>query len=316
MTEIRAFNDETLALAATTIRSGGLVAFPTETVYGLGADSFNAKAVTQIFAAKGRPSFNPLISHISSFEMLEDLAVPDSRAQALAKKFWPGPLTLILPRRQSHSALDLVCAGLPNISVRMPSHPIALALITAAATPIAAPSANRSQTISPTCAQHVADSLFGQVDLILDGGACKIGVESTIVNLTTKDTVILRAGGLSKEALEEFLGEKVLLSQGNPNLPTSPGQMLKHYAPRLPTRINVTPSMLAEDEFYIGFGVMDGNLNLSPSGDTTEAAANLFSFMHQAETQTLHPKIAIAPIPDYGLGLAINDRIKRASYQG
>lgn len=315
MSKIYDFNNENLELAAQTIKKGGLVAFPTETVYGLGADSFNAQAVAQIFAAKGRPTFNPLISHIAEIDMLSELASPDSRAIALAKQFWPGPLTFILPRKETNSALDLVCAGIPNISIRMPNHPIALALIKSSGTPIAAPSANRSQTISPTTAQHVADSLGDNVDVILDGGACKVGVESTIIDLTTKDVVILRAGGLPKEVLEDFLGEKVLLSHGNPELPTSPGQMLKHYAPKLSTRINVTPDMRQKDEFYIGFGDMDCDLNLSPAGDTTEAAANLFAYMHLAENQTSYPKIAIAPIPDKGLGLAINDRIRRASYK-
>jgi len=314
MSNILEFNEQNLAIAADTIKNGGLVAFPTETVYGLGADSFNAQAVAQIFAAKGRPTFNPLISHIAEIAMLSELAVPDSRALALAKKFWPGPLTFILPRKGANSALDLVCAGLPNISVRMPNHQIALALIRTSGTPIAAPSANRSQTISPTKAQHVADSLGTNVDIILDGGACKVGVESTIVDLTTRDTVILRAGGLAKETLEDFLGEKILLSHGNPELPTSPGQMLKHYAPKLSTRINVTPQERRNNEFYIGFGDMDCDLNLSPKGDTTEAAANLFAYMHLAEAQTTYPKIAIAPVPDEGLGLAINDRIRRASY--
>lgn len=314
MSNILEFNEQNLAIAADTIKNGGLVAFPTETVYGLGADSFNAQAVAQIFAAKGRPTFNPLISHIAEIAMLSELAVPDSRALALAKKFWPGPLTFILPRKGANSALDLVCAGLPNISVRMPNHQIALALIRTSGTPIAAPSANRSQTISPTKAQHVADSLGTNVDIILDGGACKVGVESTIVDLTTRDTVILRAGGLAKETLEDFLGEKILLSHGNPELPTSPGQMLKHYAPKLSTRINVTPQERRNNEFYIGFGDMDCDLNLSPKGDTTEAAANLFAYMHLAEAQTIYPKIAIAPVPDEGLGLAINDRIRRASY--
>lgn len=314
MSKIYDFNNENLELAAQTIKKGGLVAFPTETVYGLGADSFNAQAVAKIFAAKGRPTFNPLISHIAEIDMLSELASPDSRAIALAKQFWPGPLTFILPRKEQNSALDLVCAGLPNISIRMPNHEIALALIKSSGTPIAAPSANRSQTISPTTAQHVADSLGNKVDVILDGGACKVGVESTIIDLTTSNTVILRAGGMPKEKLEEFLGEKILLSHGNPDLPTSPGQMLKHYAPKLSTRINVTPDMRQQDEFYIGFGNMDCDLNLSCTGDTTEAAANLFAYMHLAENQTNYPKIAIAPIPDDGLGLAINDRIRRASH--
>lgn len=315
MTDICAYSNSVIEKSAQIIKKGGLVAFPTETVYGLGADSHNPTAVAKIFAAKGRPSFNPLISHISELDMMHDLSISDSRAQSLAKHFWPGPLTLILPRKNNSPSLDLVCAGLSTISIRMPNHEIALALIKKSGTPIAAPSANRSQTISPTTAQHVAESLQNNVDMIIDGGACKIGVESTIVDLTTQNTIILRAGGLAKETLEEFLGENILLSHGNPNLPTSPGQMLKHYAPKIPTRINVTPQTKQSDEFYIGFGNMDCNLNLSHNADIIEAAANLFAYLHIAETQTNFPKIAIAPIPSTGLGLAINDRIRRASYK-
>ena len=300
--------------AAELIQKGGLVAFPTETVYGLGASVYNAKAVAGIFEAKGRPTFNPLISHIAEVDFLKEYAIADERALALANKFWPGPLTFVLKRKDHHPALDLVCAGLNTITVRMPNHPTALKLIKESGVPIAAPSANRSQTISPTTAKHVGESLGEKVDIILDGGACKVGVESTILDLTRPQAVLLRAGGIGLETLEEFLGEKIEISDGNPNKPSSPGQLLRHYAPSHPLRINVlTPE---SDEFYIGFGKCEGaHLNLSKTADLAEAAANLFAYLRKADEQTEFAKIAMAPIPKTGLGLAINDRIKRASYQ-
>lgn len=314
MTNIYTYSNSVIVQAAKTINDGGLVAFPTETVYGLGANAFNSKAVAKIFEAKGRPNFNPLISHIAEIETLYELAKTDERVIALAKQFWPGPLTFVLNRKKEDSSLDLVCAGLPTLSVRMPNHKIALELIKQANVPIAAPSANRSQSISPTTARHVFESLGLKVDMIIDGGSSNVGVESTIIDLTTKQTVLLRAGGLAKEDIENFLNEEIVISHGNPELPSSPGQMLKHYAPRIPTRINVTPDNRRETEFYIGFGNMECDLNLSKNSDTVEAASNLFAFMHLAEEQTNYPTIAIAPIPDTGLGLAINDRIRRASY--
>ena len=314
MTNIYTYNRTTIQKAAQTIKNGGLVAFPTETVYGLGANAFDAQAVANIFAVKGRPAFNPLISHIAEIETLYELAITDDRVISLAQKFWPGPLTFVLKRKEQNSSLDLVCAGLPTMTIRMPNHPIALDLIKRSGIPIAAPSANRSQSISPTTARHVFESLGTKVDMIIDGGPSKVGVESTIIDLTTDQTVLLRAGGIGKEDIEDFLGEKVLFSQGNPDLPSSPGQMLKHYAPKIPTRINVNEQERQSDEFYIGFGNMTCDLNLSPSANLIEAASNLFAFMHLAEEQTTYPKIAIAPIPMTGLGLAINDRIKRASF--
>ena len=305
-----AVNIKTAAMA---INIGGLVAFPTETVYGLGANAYKKYAVASIFEAKGRPTFNPLISHIAEIDMMSKLAVPDERALFLAKKFWPGPLTFVLPRKDKNPALDLVCAGLNTITVRCPKHPVALELIKHAGVPIAAPSANRSQTLSPTTAMAVLESMEGNVDMILDGGPCEVGVESTIVDLTTPQAVILRAGGVTKEELEEALGEKVLVSDGNPNKPTSPGQLLKHYAPRKKFRINVTEPQ--DDEFFIGFGpeYPDALLNLSFSGDLKEAAAHLFDYMRRADDEIDFDKIAMAPIPNEGLGLAINDRIKRAA---
>ena len=305
--------DENIAKAAELIQQGEIVAFPTETVYGLGADAYNPKAVAKIFEAKNRPTFNPLISHIADVDFLQDYAEIDARVKALAQKFWPGPLTMVLKRKQFVQSLDLACAGLPTVSVRMPNHPVALALIRKSDTPIVAPSANRSQSISPTTAEHVEHSLGDRVPMILDGGACGVGVESTIIDLTGKDIVLLRAGGIPMEEISEFLNEPVLISAGNPNLPSSPGQMLKHYAPKYETRINVTKP--ADDEFMIGFGKIDGHLNLSKAGDLREATANLFAYMHRAEEQKKYMKIAIAPIPMEGLGRAINDRIKRASYK-
>ena len=295
------------------IKNGDVVAFPTETVYGLGASAYNPKAIAKIYAIKNRPSFNPLISHIAKVDFLKEYAQTDERVLALANQFWPGPLTFILKRKDNNSALDLACAGLAKISVRMPNHPVALDLIKAAGVPIVAPSANKSQTISPTTAKHVQNSLGDAVPMILDAGPCKVGVESTIIDVSEKQIVLLRAGGISLETLEDFLGETILISDGNPDKPSSPGQMLRHYAPKYTTRINVkTP---APDEFYIGFGDMNGDLNLSPAGDLQEATANLFLMMHLAEEQNQRKKIAIAPIPNVGLGRAINDRIKRASYK-
>lgn len=315
MTNIYTYSNATIKNAAQKIKEGGLVSFPTETVYGLGANVYNSQAVANIFAAKGRPTFNPLISHIAEIDILKDLAIMDERISALANKFWPGPLTFVVKRKDLNPSLDLVCAGLPTMTVRMPNHPIALELIKLSGVPIAAPSANRSQSISPTTARHVYESLGNKVDIILDGGPCKVGVESTIIDLTTNKVVLLRAGGLAKEEIENFLGEDVLISHGNPDLPSSPGQLLKHYAPKIPTRINITPDNRAPNEFYIGFGNMECDINLSPNEDLIEAAANLFAHMHIAEEQTDYPAIAIAPIPEKGLGLAINDRIRRASYR-
>lgn len=305
---------ENMLKAARTILEGGLVAMPTETVYGLGANVYNAKAVANIFAAKGRPAFNPLISHIAEIDFLESYAQTDTRVMSLAKKFWPGPLTMVLKRIDENPAIDLACAGLKTVTVRMPNHPIALDLIRRSGVPIVAPSANKSQTISPTTAFHVQSSLGDSVDMILDGGKCTVGVESTIIDVTGKDVVLLRAGGVALEDIEEFLHEKVLISHGNPDLPNSPGQMLKHYAPRHPLRINATDKR--EGEFLIGFGKTEiSDLNLSPSGDLCEAASNLFAFLRFADAQTKYTGLAISPIPEHGLGLAINDRIQRASYQ-
>ncbi|HCU59015.1 MAG TPA: threonylcarbamoyl-AMP synthase, partial [Alphaproteobacteria bacterium] len=259
-----------------------------------------------------RPSFNPLISHIAEIDFLKTYAAVDERVLSLAKHFWPGPLTFVLNRIDENPALDLACAGLRTVTVRMPNHEVALKLIKKSGVPIVAPSANKSQTISPTTARHVYESLGEKVDMILDGGQCKVGVESTIIDLTGRDVVLLRAGGIALEDLEAFLGEKILISHGNPDLPSSPGQLLKHYAPAHDFRINAFSR--EGDEFFIGFGdVKDCDLNLSASGDLCEAAANLFAFMRIADEDGR--KIAMSPIPEKGLGLAINDRIRRAAYK-
>lgn len=280
--------------AAETIKRGGLVAFPTDTVYGLGANVYLPEAVAGIFAAKERPLFDPLISHIAEIDFLTEYAQTDQRVMDLARHFWPGPLTFVLKRKDNDHRLDLVCSGLPNIAVRMPNHPLALRLIKQAGVPIAAPSANRFKTVSPTTAQHVRDSLGDKVDMILDGGACRIGVETTILDLTGKDMFILRAGGLAKEELEAYTGEKVYLSHGDPNKPSAPGQLLKHYAPSLPLRINVAPQDVRPDEFFIGFGdVANADLNLSAKGDLLEAASKLFAYMRLAETHTEYRGIAM-----------------------
>ncbi len=303
-----------LELAASAIKSGELVAFPTETVYGLGADAYNAAAVAAIFAAKERPSFDPLISHIADPDFLPQYARTDSRVLSLARKFWPGPLTFVLERSDHNPSLDLACSGLPKIAVRMPAHPVAQALIKKSGVPIVAPSANKFKSISPTTARHVYDSLGEKVKIILDGGPCRVGVESTIIDVTGPNVVMLRAGGVSLEELEDFLNEKIIISHGNPNLPSAPGQLLKHYAPAHSLRINALYKQ--EKEFLIGFGrVKDADLNLSPKGDLQEAAANLFAYMRRADELAGVKSLAMSPIPETGLGLAINDRIRRAAHK-
>ena len=314
MNNIYDVSTENLDRAAEVIKSGGLVAFPTETVYGLGANVYLSEAVAGIFAAKQRPKFDPLISHIADVDFLPEYAVTDERIMELARHFWPGPLTIIMRRQDNNPSIDLACSGLQNIAVRMPAHPVALELIRRSGVPIVAPSANRFKSISPTTAYHVQESLGDKVDMILDGGQCSVGVESTIVDMTGKQAVILRAGGTTLEALEDFLNEKVLLSHGAPNQPSAPGQLLKHYAPGKPLRINAAERK--DGEFYIGFGsVSDSDINLSPSGNLEEAASRLFAFLRFADRQNGYNGICMSPIPETGLGLAINDRIRRAAYK-
>ncbi len=289
-------------------RNGGLVAFPTETVYGLGADARNGHAVARIFEAKGRPAFNPLIMHVATLEMAEQIAVFNDAARHLASAFWPGPLTLVLPLRPNAGLSPLVTAGLPTIGIRLPAHPVAQQLLTIFNGPIAAPSANRSGKISPTTAAHVAAGLSGRIDAILDAGACDVGLESTIIGFDPVPC-LLRSGGLPQEAIETCLGTR-LTSHTAPKTPNAPGQLTSHYAPTAALRLNATTKRAGE--LKLGFGPdNDADLNLSPSGDLIEAAANLFQYLHKLDAKGA--SIAVAPIPAKGLGLAINDRLTRAA---
>lgn len=303
--------------AARLIRAGELVAFPTETVYGLGGDATNERAVAKIFEAKGRPQFNPLISHVLDAGEARRFVQWSDTADRLAAHFWPGPLTLVLPRAESSPIALLATAGLDTIAIRAPAHPIAQALIRAAGRPIAAPSANRSGAVSPTRAEHVADSLGDRVKLILDGGPCEVGVESTVLDLTTATPTLLRPGGATREAIEAVIGP-VALSDAIPNgdaARKSPGQLESHYAPARPVRLNATT--VAADEGLLAFGPQAPagaryTLNLSPQGDLTEAAANLFAQLRALDRPDI-ARIAVMPIPQTGLGLAINDRLRRAA---
>ena len=295
-----------LAKVAKMLQSGQLVAFPTETVYGLGADARNGSAVAAIYAAKGRPSFNPLIVHVASMEQAEALAHFDHDARALAQAFWPGPLSLVLPLKDGHGLSSLVTAGLDTVAIRMPAQPLARDLLALADCPVAAPSANPSGQISPTTAAHVLAGLSGRIDAVLDGGPCKVGVESTIV--ATSPLRLLRPGGLPVEALNAALGSP-LAEDTNPDTPSAPGQLVSHYAPNARVALNQT-----EGAFMLGFGEVDGQLNLSPSGDLHEAAANLFAMLRQMDELASDTDIIrVAPIPMTGLGLAINDRLTRAA---
>jgi L-threonylcarbamoyladenylate synthase len=306
---------ETIAAAAGLLRAGKLVAFPTETVYGLGGNAANDKAVAAIYAAKGRPDFNPLIVHVAGTLEAKNLVEWNDTAQLLADRFWPGPLTLILPRRHDCPISLLASAGLDTLAVRVPSHPVALNLICAAGFPVAAPSANAFGKLSPTMPQHVADSLGGNVDLILDGGASPVGVESTVIDLTALQPTILRPGGVTREQLEQALGS-VFEATGENAALKSPGMLTSHYAPNLPVRLNATH--VEGDEALLAFGPDDAikggamRLNLSVKGDLNEAAANLFSMMRRLDQPGLRG-IAVMKIPGTGLGVAINDRLKRAS---
>ena len=303
--------------AARLIREGELVAFPTETVYGLGGDATNERAVAKIFEAKGRPQFNPLISHVLDAGEARRLVQWSETADKLAARFWPGPLTLVLPRAKNSPIALLATAGLDTAAIRAPAHPMAQALIRAAGRPIAGPSANRSGAVSPTRAEHVAESLGDRVKLILDGGPCEVGLESTVLDLTTSPPTLLRPGGATREAIEAVIGP-VALSDAIPNgdaARKSPGQLASHYAPARPVRLNATS--VAADEGLLAFGSRPPagarqTLNLSPDGDLTEAAANLFACL-RALDQPANARIAVMPIPQTGLGLAINDRLRRAA---
>ena len=300
-----------LARAAGLLRAGGLVAFPTETVYGLGGDARNDRAVAAIFAAKGRPSFNPLIVHVPDMEAARSVARFDARAEALAAAFWPGPLTLVLPLRLDAGISPLVTAGLPTVAVRLPAHPVAQGLLRAFGGPLAAPSANPSGKVSPTRADHVLAGLSGRIAAVVDGGPCAVGVESTIIGLDG-DPALLRPGGVTVEALEAALGQS-LQAGGSETRPNAPGHLASHYAPGAPVRLNVTAPEAGE--VWVGFGPCPGAaLSLSETGDDVEAAARLFHILRQADDLAGPAgRIAFAPIPDRGLGRAINDRLRRAA---
>lgn len=309
---VKPVDPQSIALAAELLDKGRLVAFPTETVYGLGADAANDLAVASVFEAKGRPQFNPLIAHIADISWVERFAVLTDSARVLAEKFWPGPLTMVMKRTPVCPVSHLVCAGLDTIGVRFPAHPAARQMIAAFGRPVAAPSANISGTVSPTTALHVAQGLGDRIPLILDGGACAVGVESTILDVSEDNPALLRAGGVSVEEIEAVLGISLRRPEINPDAPRSPGQMLSHYAPHLPVRLNADH---AEDgEAFLAFGKAENaTLNLSPSGDVKEAAAHLFAYMRLLDDPR-YTGIAVMPIPTNGLGLAINDRLKRAAY--
>jgi L-threonylcarbamoyladenylate synthase len=294
--------------ATAQLMAGRLVAVPTETVYGLAARADREGSVAQIFRAKGRPSFNPLIVHVADIAQARRLATFDDRAERLAEAFWPGPLTLVLPMRPDADLAPAVTAGLPTVALRCPAHPVMRRLLVETALPLAAPSANRSGAVSPTCAEHVARSLGANVDMILDGGACSQGVESTIVALRVGAWQILRPGPLALNDLASLLGTMPL--EGPDTGIEAPGQLASHYAPGKPLRLDAKAP--ADDEFFIGFGAMGGDVQLSAGGDLAEAASRLYSALHQAAASA-QPRIAIASIPHEGIGAAINDRLRRAA---
>ena len=310
MTVTLAPDDAGLARAARLLAEGELVAFPTETVYGLGGDARSDRAVARIFEAKGRPSFNPLIVHLPDLAAVERIAEVGPRARDLAQAFWPGPLTLVLPLRDGSGLSPLVSAGLPTVAVRVPAHPLAQRLLRAFGGPVAAPSANPSGRVSPTRAEHVLEGLSGRIAAVLDGGPCSVGLESTIV-LADPEPVLLRPGGLPVEALEAALGGP-LATGGDAGKPSSPGQLASHYAPEAALRLNAGTA--APGEVLVGFGPVKGTLTLSDAGDLVEAAARLFHALREADRLAGRGgRIAFAPIPETGLGRAINDRLRRAA---
>jgi L-threonylcarbamoyladenylate synthase len=294
--------------AAEIWRAGGLVAFPTETVYGLGADARDDLAVARIFEAKGRPRFNPLIVHVESAARARDYVEWSDAAEIMASAFWPGPLTLVLPLREGAGLSPLVTADLPTLAIRVPAHPVARALLQAFGGPVAAPSANPSGRISPTEAGHVMAGLAGRIEAVVDGGACPVGVESTILGLAG-DPVLLRPGGVPVEALEAALGQPIARRVEGETL-SAPGQMRSHYAPGAKVRLEAEAAR--PGEVMLGFGPVEADLNLSRAGDLTEAAANLFHHLHALDAIGAEG-IAVSPIPETGLGRAINDRLRRAA---
>lgn len=300
--------DPGVCQAAAVLRDGGLVAVPTETVYGLAARADRNASVAAIYRAKGRPSFNPLIVHVSSLEEAGRLAVFDAQAERLAGVFWPGPLTMVLPLAPMHGLAAAVTAGLPTVALRCPAHPVMRRVLEQAGVPLAAPSANRSGGVSPTTAEHVVASLQDRIDLVLNGGACEAGVESTIVAVRADGSwQVLRPGPITAAQLEQVL-------ESAPSVPgdgiEAPGQLESHYAPGKPVRLDATEAR--EGEFLIGFGAVAGDVQLSAAGDLVQAASRLYAALHLAAVAQ-EPRIAVAPIPEDGIGAAINDRLRRAA---
>jgi L-threonylcarbamoyladenylate synthase len=306
---------ETVARAAQVLRGGGLVAFPTETVYGLGADATNGRAVAAIFEAKGRPRFNPLIVHVASLEAAAELGWLAGAGRALAEAYWPGPLTLVLRKRAGCPVAELATAGLDSVAVRVPAHPVARQLIQAAQLPIAAPSANRSGHVSPTTAAHVATDLGERVAMILDGGPTPLGLESTVVDATGAAPVVLRLGAVAREDLACVAGRPLAVATGADGAPASPGMLARHYAPT--ARLRLGAREVHPGEALLAFGAhvpphRGRMINLSPSGDLLEAAASLFAALRALDAAGAQA-IAVMPIPEQGLGEAINDRLRRAA---
>lgn len=326
MVAVKQVSPASIAEAAGVLKTGGLVAFPTETIYGLGANALDGVAVAKIFAAKGRPAFNPLIVHVPDVAAAAALVAMNDDARALADKFWPGPLTMILPRRAGGEVSDLCSAGLPTLAVRVPAHPAALALLKEAGVPVAAPSANKSGSISPTTPQHVVESLGDAVDFILAAGACPVGVESTVLDLSGDAPVVLRPGAVTAEDIAAVLRRDVGYDFGDHGEAVkSPGQLLKHYAPSIPVRLNAVD--VEPGEALLAFGSLkfmgvrgggaardiaaDSLRNLSEGGDLYEAAANLFRMLRDLDRPG-HTRIAVMNVPEQGIGIAINDRLNRA----
>ena len=299
-TILRPYGTAAIAAAADLIRSGHPVAVPTETVYGLAADATSGEAVARVYAAKGRPAFNPLIVHVLDLAAAERVAIFDDAARALATAHWPGPLTLVLPQRAGNGIASLVTAGLDTIAIRVPAHRAMRALLITSAKPLAAPSANASGTISPTRAEHVLRTLSGRIAMVVDNGPCAVGIESTIVGSSPDGLRLLRAGPLVIDGASTI----------DNGIIQSPGQLARHYAPSKPLRLNATHA--DHDEWLIGFGAVPGDTSLSASGDLVEAAAALFCCLHAADVAPA-ARIAVAPVPPYGLGAAINDRLMRAA---
>ncbi|MDZ4869563.1 MAG: L-threonylcarbamoyladenylate synthase [Alphaproteobacteria bacterium] len=316
MTRASLISDPTpaaIAKATRLLREGKLVAFPTETVYGLGADATRDEAVASIFAAKGRPQFNPLIVHVATLQAAEQYGVFDAPARALASRFWPGALTLVVPRAKDCDISWLATAGLETIALRCPAHSIAQQLLAAFGGPIAAPSANLSGTVSSTTAQHVADGFGDAIELVLDGGRTVLGLESTIVGLTEAQPTLLRPGAIAREEIEAVVG-RLGVAQDHAEAPHSPGRLKRHYATATPLRLNA--SSVEAGEVLLAFGPAVGGavrtLNLSPSGDLKEAAANLFAMLRTLDAVGARA-IAVMPVPETGLGEAISDRLQRAA---